>query len=65
LQLVLDSGALGLSGFEVSRLLKSGNPGILVNERLLSKDTLVINPLNLDQSRTEAVTAAIRSVLSG
>lgn len=64
LHLVLDSDALGLSGFEVSRILKSGDPGILVNERHLSKDTLVINPLNLDQARTEAVTNALRDVLS-
>jgi D-glucosaminate-6-phosphate ammonia-lyase len=65
LHLMLDAQTLGKSGFEVSQELRRGNPGVFVNERLLTQDTLVINPMNLNQPRTEAVTRRLRAVLSG
>ena len=64
LHLVLDAAALGRSGFDVSRELKEGNPGIFVSEKLLSQETLLIHPLNLSQPRTEATTERLRQVLS-
>ncbi len=65
LHVALDARALGKGGFEVSRELKRGTPGVFVNENLLFEDTLVIDPLNLDQARTEALTRRLREVLSG
>jgi L-seryl-tRNA(Ser) seleniumtransferase len=65
LHLVLDTETLGMSGFEFSQRLKSGTPGIFVNERLLAEDTLVVHPLNLGQTRTEVLTRRLREVMSG
>jgi len=65
LHLVLDAETLGMSGFDISQRLKSGDPGIFVNERLLAEDTLVVHPLNLDQTRTEVLTRKLREVMSG
>ena len=65
LNLVLNSKALGISGFEVSRRLRQDNPGVFASEKLLSEDTLVIHPLNLNQERTETVTRRLREVLQG
>jgi L-seryl-tRNA(Ser) seleniumtransferase len=64
LHLVIDARALHKSGFDVSRELRQGDPGVFVNEKLLSEDTLVVHPLNLDQARTEALTGRLREVLS-
>lgn len=64
LHLALDSAALGMSGFEACRALKRGEPGVFPSEALLSQDTLVISPFNLDQQRTEALTERLRQVLS-
>jgi D-glucosaminate-6-phosphate ammonia-lyase len=64
LHLVLRTDALGRSGFDVSRELKQGNPGVFVSERLLAQDTLVINPMHLNRARTEALTRRLQAVLS-
>jgi L-seryl-tRNA(Ser) seleniumtransferase len=64
LHLVLDSDALGMSAFDACRALKRGEPGVFPSEALLSEDTLVISPFNLDQRRTEALTERLRQVLS-
>jgi L-seryl-tRNA(Ser) seleniumtransferase len=63
LQLVLDRQGLGRSAFDIARELKRGDPGVFVNERLLEQDTLVINPMHLDRTRTEALTRRLRAVL--
>lgn len=64
LHLVLDREALGRSGFEVCLELKQGNPGVYLSEVMLAQDTLVINPLNLNGPRTEALTHRLREVLA-
>ena len=64
MHLLLRSGVLGKSGFEVCRELRTGEPGVFPGEALLSQDTLVISPFNLDQRRTEALTRRLRIVLS-
>lgn len=64
LHLRLDTDTLGRSAFEISSVLKQGSPGIFTNEGSLRADTLVINPMNLDQARTEALTERLRAVLS-
>ena len=65
LHLAIDAQTLGKSGFDVSRQLKQGNPGVFVNEGSLSRDTLVVHPLNLDQPQTEVLTRQLRSALGG
>ena len=65
LHLAIDAQTLGKSGFDVSRQLKQGNPGVFVNEGSLSQDTLVVHPLNLDQPQTEVLTRQLRSALGG
>ena len=65
LDLLLDTEALGRSAFDISQELKRGEPGVFVQEKLLVEDTLTVHPLNLDQARTETLTARLRQVLSG
>ncbi len=60
LNLVLNRSQLGRSGFEIAHELKKGDPGVFVNERLLTQDTLVIHPLNLNQESVEALTRQLR-----
>ena len=64
MHLLLRSQILGKSGFEVCRELRAGEPGVFPGEALLSEDTLVISPFNLDRKRTEALTGRLRAVLS-
>jgi len=64
LNLVIDSKAVGKTGFEISGALKSGDPGVFVNEGLLHQDTLIIHPINLNQQRTETLANALRNVLN-
>ena len=64
MHLVLHSDVLGKSGPEVCRELRTGEPGVFPGEALLSKDTLVISPFNLDQKQTEKLTRRLREVLS-
>ena len=63
LHLIIDAQTVGKSGFEVSKELKSGDPGIFVNEKGLPEDTLIVHPMNLNQSRTEIMTRRLREVL--
>ena len=63
LHLIINSQTVGKSGFEVSKELKSGDPGIFVNEKGLPEDTLIVHPMNLTQSRTEIMTRRLREVL--
>ena len=63
LHLIIDAQPIGKSGFEVSKELKSGDPGIFVNEKGLPEDTLIVHPMNLNQSRTEIMTRRLREVL--
>ena len=63
LHLIINSQTVGKSGFEVSKELKSGDPGIFVNEKGLREDTLIVHPMNLNQSRTEIMTCRLREVL--
>ena len=63
LHLLLDSNKLGMNGFEVTGALRRGDPGVFCNERLLARDTLIIHPLNLDESQTESLTRRLREVL--
>ena len=63
LHLIINSQTVGKSGFEVSKELKSGDPGIFVNEKGLREDTLIVHPMNLNQSRTEIMTRRLREVL--
>lgn len=63
LHLIVDNDATGKSGFTVSQELKNGAPGIFVNEKGLTEDTLIIHPMNLNQSRTEILTQRLREVL--
>ena len=63
LHLIINSQTVGKSGFEVSKELKSGDPGIFVNEKGLPEDTLIVHPMNLNQSRTEIMTRRLREVL--
>lgn len=63
LTLTLDEGALGRTAFEVSQALKNGDARVFVQEMGLADGALVINPLNLNQARTEALAEALRGVL--
>ena len=63
LHLIIDAQTMGKSGFEVSKELKNGDPGIFVNEKGLPGDTLIVHPMNLNQSRTEIMTRRLREVL--
>ena len=63
LHLIINSQTVGKSGFEVSKELKSGDPGIFVNEKGLPEDTLIVHPKNLTQTRTEIMTRRLREVL--
>jgi L-seryl-tRNA(Ser) seleniumtransferase len=65
LHLDIDAQALGKSGFEIAQRLKQGNPGVFVNEKSLSQDTLIVHPINLSQPQTEALTRQLRSALGG
>ncbi|MBM3947750.1 MAG: aminotransferase class V-fold PLP-dependent enzyme [SAR202 cluster bacterium] len=64
MHLVLDTKALGRSAFQVSQEMKKGNPGIFVQERLLRQHTLIVNPLNLNDARAQALTHRVREVLT-
>ena len=63
MHLVLDSQAIGMSGVEVCRELRAGDPGIFPGEGQLDNDTLVISAFTLNQSRTEQLTHRLREVL--
>ena len=63
MHLVLDSQAIGMSGVEVCRELRAGEPGIFPGEGQLDQDTLVISAFTLNQSRTEQLTRRLREVL--
>ena len=63
MNLRLHSDVLGKSAFEVCRELRSGEPGVFSGEALLSQDTLIISPFNLNQERTELLTQRLREVL--
>jgi len=63
LHLIINSQTVGKSGFEVSKELKSGDPGIFVNEKGLPEDTLIVHPMNLNHSRTEIMTRRLQEVL--
>ena len=65
MRIALNEAALGISAFEVSRRLRSGDPAVFVQEKALPQGVLTIHPLNLDGRRTEALAAALRRVLSG
>lgn len=64
LHIILDKKLLGTSGFDTARRLKSSDPGVFVSEKLLHEDTLVIHPMNLDQTQTEILTKVLRNVLA-
>jgi D-glucosaminate-6-phosphate ammonia-lyase len=61
--LTLDEAAIRSTAFEIAHRLKSGEPRIFVQETGLAEGSLVINPINLDQSRTEALAEALRGIL--
>ena len=63
LHLVFDTSALGVDGVECSCMLRNGRAGVFVNEGLLHQDTLIINPINLDQRKTENPVEQLRNVL--
>ena len=63
LHLIINSQTVGKSGFEVSKELKNGDPGIFVNEKGLPEDTLIVHPMNLNHSRTEIMTRRLQEVL--
>ena len=65
LRIELDEPALGMTAFEVSHRLKSGEPRVFVQEVGLPAGVLTVHPLNLDQPRTEALTEALRRAISG
>ena len=64
LSLVLDTSALGRSAFDISEELKSGEPGVFVQEKALPEHTLTVHPMNLNEGRTESLTRRLREVLS-
>ncbi|PZC50962.1 MAG: L-seryl-tRNA(Ser) seleniumtransferase [Chloroflexi bacterium] len=63
LHIILDTNALKMSGFEASRKLKLGAPGVFVSEKLLHENTLIIHPINLDDARTEILIEKLIDVL--
>jgi L-seryl-tRNA(Ser) seleniumtransferase len=64
LHLRLDVDELGASAQEICHELKLGSPGVFPNEEHLGDHTLVVNPMNLNQERTEMLTDRLRAVLS-
>ena len=65
LRIKLNEQALGMTAFVVSHRLKSGEPRVFVQEVGLPSGVLTVHPLNLDQTRTEALTEALRRSISG
>ena len=63
LNLALDEEALGRTAYEVAHQLKNGDPRVFVQETGLAEAALVVNPINLNQARTEALAEALRQVL--
>ena len=63
MHLYIDVMMLGKSATEICHQLKQGEPGVFPNEMMLTEDTIVISPLNLNQERTEALTNRLRMVL--
>ena len=63
LRLVLDESGIGKTAFEIAHQLKSGEPRVFVQEKGLAEGALVINPINLNQARTEALAEVLRQVL--
>ena len=63
MHLYIDGMTLGKSATEICQQLKQGEPGVFPNEMMLTEDTIVISPLNLNQERTEALTDRLRMVL--
>ncbi len=63
MHLELDARAIGMSGTEVCRELRGGDPGIFPGEGKLDEDTLIVSAFTLDQSRTEQLTRRLREVL--
>lgn len=64
LHLALDCSAVNRTGFELSRMLKNGDPGVFVNEGLLHQNTLVIHPINLDRQKSETLVNQLRNALN-
>ncbi len=63
LHILLDENSLGLSSFNVCHQLKRGDPGIFPNEMLLSQNTLIISPMNLNGETTELLLERLREIL--
>ena len=65
LEITIDEQSFGSNAYEISRKLKyEGDPVVYVSETKLSAGILVINPMNLNQERTELAAKRLRGVLS-
>ena len=64
LHIKLNESATGQTAVEVYNKLISGNPEIYTDYALLPQQTLVINPFNLNEQRTDIVAQHLREVLS-
>ncbi len=64
LEITLDEQQLGRSAMEVCRRLRAGSPPCYVGHALLSEAKLLINPLHLDDPRSEQLTRRLREELT-
>jgi D-glucosaminate-6-phosphate ammonia-lyase len=64
LEIALDERALGRDAFAVCRNLRRGTPSVHAGHGKLSQGVLVINPLWLNEARTEALARRLAEVLA-
>src|SRR5262249_35763299 len=63
LEINLDEKRLGRTAFEVCRALRQGRPRVYVGHGRLREGALVINPLHLDDERTDALIRRLKETL--
>jgi len=64
LKVKLDESRLGQTAYEVSRMLKNGDPSVYVFEMQLSEGVLLISPINLNEQYANIAAQRLRAVLT-
>jgi L-seryl-tRNA(Ser) seleniumtransferase len=65
LEIDVDAKGLGRSALEVCRRLRRGKPPVQVGHGRLEEGKLMINPLHLNEERTQALIRRLREELTG
>ena len=65
LQLTLNPKIIGADGFEISRRLRDGRPRLMVNEKQLSDNILLITAVSLPPELVDNVIERMRAVFQG